>query len=218
MSVCVILGACPIRDYEFAARELRRALPEVQSEVLVVACDGGLRHLQPLGLEADLVVGDFDSHPRPDTQVPVIALPREKDDTDTVYALKTCLERGGRRFIMLGVVGGRLDHTLGNLAALNFLWSAGAPAQIIDDYSVMQLVGTSPVQISGRYEYFSLLNLDGSARGFHITGAKYPLDGEEIGTDYQYGISNEVLPGGSARVWLEGGKALLVKVLRDRSE
>ena len=44
-------------------------------------------------------------------------------------------------------------------------------------------------------------------------GAKYPLEGAEIRSDYQYGISNEVIPGGKATVSVGEGRALLVKVV-----
>ena len=57
-----------------------------------------------------------------------------------------------------------------------------------------------------------LLNITGCAKGITITGAKYPLDGGEITCEYQYGISNEVLPGETARVTVACGKLLLIKV------
>ena len=45
-----------------------------------------------------------------------------------------------------------------------------------------------------------------------IRGAKYPLENAQITCEYQYGISNEVLPGMAATVSVKSGKLLLVKI------
>ena len=58
----------------------------------------------------------------------------------------------------------------------------------------------------------ALLNIDGSPRGVSIENAKYPLKNAEITCDYPYGISNEPLPGQTARVSLREGRLLLIKV------
>ena len=60
--------------------------------------------------------------------------------------------------------------------------------------------------------WFSLLNMSGTAKGITIRGAKYPLTDGEITSEYQYGISNEVLPGETVRVSVREGRLLLVKV------
>lgn len=62
--------------------------------------------MEPLGLRPGLVVDDFDSHPDPHLPVETITLPCEKDDTDTVYAVKESLRRGYREFLLLGAAGG----------------------------------------------------------------------------------------------------------------
>ena len=46
----------------------------------------------------------------------------------------------------------------------------------------------------------------------YIKNAKYPLGKGTITSDYQYGVSNEVLPGQTAEVTLEKGVLLLVMV------
>ena len=60
--------------------------------------------------------------------------------------------------------------------------------------------------------FFSLLNIDGTAKHINVTGAKYPVTDGEITSEYQYGISNEVLPGETATVSVGEGKLLRVKV------
>lgn len=64
------------------------------------------------------------------------------------------------------------------------------------------------------YSFFSLLNITGCAKGITITDAKYPLTDGEITCEYQYGVSNEVLPGEKASVSVRSGKVLLIKIYK----
>ncbi len=205
MRRCVIAGGAEINEYQ-RIRDLLR------DDDFVVCCDSGLNHMKALGREPDLIVGDFDSHENPMSRTETIVLPREKDDTDTVYAAKECMRRGFEDFLLVGVVGGRLDHTLGNVALLLMLHRNGKNAQIADDHSEMQIVGELPVLIPDRYAYFSLLAVSGTAGRVTIEDAKYPLRDAQIPCDYPYGISNEVLPGRTARVRVGEGELLLIKV------
>ncbi len=205
MKRCVIVGGADISNYSFIRQTLR-------TDDYVIFCDSGLKHLKQLQVQPSLIVGDFDSHENPHLDVETIVLPCEKDDTDTVYAVKEAVKRGFDDFLLIGVVGARLDHTLGNVSILLYLDSLGKHGCIIDDYSEMEIVSEKPVSVCDRYAFFSLLNITGSAKGITITGAKYPLNGGEITCEYQYGISNEVLPGETAVVSVKCGKLLLIKV------
>ncbi len=204
MKRCVIVGGADINNYSFIREKLC-------DNDYVVFCDSGLKHLKNLQVQPSLIVGDFDSHENPHLDVETIVLPCEKDDTDTVYAVKEAINRGFDNFLLIGVVGARLDHTLGNVSILLYLDSLGKNGCIIDDYSEMEIVSDKPIYITDDYSFFSLLNITGCAKGITITGAKYPLAGAEISCEYQYGVSNEVLPGKVATVTVEQGKLLLVK-------
>lgn len=206
MRRCVIIGGADIGRY-------RRIRAHLQRDDFYICCDSGLKHREGLGIVPDLIVGDFDSHANPHLPVETLVLPREKDDTDTVFAAKEALARGFRQFLLLGVTGGRLDHTLGNLSLLLMLHAGGVPAVALDDYSEMQIVADKSVLVEDRYPFFSLLNISGLARGVTIRNAKYPLLNAEITCEYQYGISNEVLPGRTAEVSVREGRLLLIKVL-----
>lgn len=202
---CVIVGGADINDYGFVRKGLR-------DDDYIVYCDSGLKHMTALRAAPRLIVGDFDSHENPMLDVETIVLPREKDDTDTVFAVKEALSRGYEEFLLIGVVGARLDHTLGNVSILLYLDSLGKNGRIIDDYSEMEIVSDKEVYVDENFSYFSLLNISGSARGITITGAKYPLEDAEISCEYQYGISNEVLPGERAKISIKEGKLLLIKI------
>lgn len=208
MRRCVIIGGADIGRYDRIRASLR-------SDDFYICCDSGLKHRAGLGIAPDLIVGDFDSHADPHLSTETIVLPCEKDDTDTVFAVKEALSRGFQSFLLIGVTGGRLDHTLGNVSILLMLHARGIPAVALDDYSEMQIISDKPVPVEDRYAFFSLLNISGLARGVTIQNAKYPLLNAEITCEYQYGISNEVLPGQVAEVSVQEGKLLLVKVLSE---
>ena len=207
MARCVIIGGADIARYDRIRSYLR-------SDDFTICCDSGLKHREGLGIAPDLIVGDFDSHDDPHLETETIVLPCEKDDTDTVYAVKEALKRGFDDFLLLGVIGGRLDHTLGNVSLLLMLHAQGKTALAVDDFSELEIVDHRPAQIGDEYAFFSLLNISGTARGITIQNAKYPLEAAEITCEYQYGISNEALPGQRARVWVQEGRLLLIKVAR----
>lgn len=205
MSRCVIVGGAEIKNYPLVCQYIK-------PDDFYVYCDSGLYHQQELGISPNLIVGDFDSHPKPDSTIETIVLPCEKDDTDTVYAVKEALSRGYDEFLLIGVIGNRLDHSLGNVSILLYLDSQGKKGSILDDYSEMELVCDTPVLVPDSFSYFSLLNISGTAKGVTIEDAKYPLQNAEITCEYQYGISNEILPNKTAKISVQTGKLLLVKV------
>lgn len=204
MKRCVIVGGAGINNYDYIRSRLC-------ADDYIVFCDSGLRHFEPLQVKPSLIVGDFDSHDNPHLDVETIVLPCEKDDTDTVFAVKEAIKRGFDYFLLIGVVGARLDHTLGNVSILLYLDSIGKKGIIIDDYSEMEIVSKEPAYIEDSYAFFSLLNVTGTAKGITIENAKYLLNNAEITCEYQYGVSNEVLPGKTAKVSILEGKLLLIK-------
>lgn len=205
MSRCVIVGGAEIKNYPLIRRYLKK-------DDFYIYCDSGLYHQTELNKDPNLIVGDFDSHPEPDSTIETIVLPCEKDDTDTVYAVKEALSRGYDEFLLIGVIGNRLDHSLGNVSILFYLDAQGKKGMILDDYSEMELVSDAPVLVPDMFSYFSLLNISGTAKGVSIENAKYPLQNAEITCDYQYGISNEVLPNKTAKISVQTGTLLLVKI------
>ena len=205
---CVIVGGADIGNYP-VIREL------LAPGDFTVYCDSGLKHMDGLGVKPSLIVADFDSYDDPHMDVETIVLPHVKDDTDTVFAVKEALRRGFEEFLLIGVVGGRLDHTLGNVAILLMLDSAGKKAVIADDFSDMEIVSRERALIPDRYSYFSLLNITGTAKGVTIRNALYPLSDAEITCEYPIGVSNEVLPGKTAEVTVKEGRLLIIKVLKE---
>lgn len=216
---CVIIGGADIGDYARMSSYLR-------ADDYIIYCDSGLRHMESLGRYPSLIIGDFDSADRPDIDVETIVLPVAKDDTDTMHAVKVGIERGFTDFLMLGVTGGRIDHSLVNLYALFYLDTHGCRGMIADDYSELEVISSHFESVDGKtetvagrayvtdgYPFFSLLNMTGAARGITIKNAKFPLEDAEITSDYQYATSNEVLDGQTAEITVREGRLLLIKDL-----
>ena len=82
---------------------------------LVIAADAGFQTCRKAGIVPDLLLGDFDSMDQPADFANIHRSPVEKDDTDTMLAVKTALEQGCDTVYIYGGTGGkRLDHTLAN--------------------------------------------------------------------------------------------------------
>ena len=87
MARCVIVSAAEIKNYE-------KVKSYFKSDDFFVFCDGGLNHRNGLGVEPNLIVGDFDSFYKKDFGIETIVLPCEKDDTDTFFDVKEALKSG----------------------------------------------------------------------------------------------------------------------------
>ena len=173
MRRCVIVGGADISNYD-------RIIAHIKSDDFVIFCDSGLKHMEKLAVKPSLIVGDFDSHENPHLDVETIVLPCEKDDTDTVFAVKEAIKRGYKEFLLIGVIGARLDHALGNVYILEYLDQLGHKGRIVDDFSDMELVKDTPVLIDDSYSYFSVLNITGTLQDIKIENSKYPLQNAAI--------------------------------------
>ena len=217
MKTVVIFGAAPIKNYENVKKY-------ISSDDFFIFCDGGLVHQKKLDIAPDLIIGDFDSFNFSDLpedlqkSTEIIKLPCEKDDTDVFFAVKEACRRGFESFKFFGVLGNRFDHSVVNISVLLYLKKLGKQAVLVDDFSEICVFDNHPQEISSDFGYFSVLCIDGTLEGVNITDAKYPLKNAVISTDYQYGVSNEVLEDKkNAHVWAEKGFGLLVKVIKDIS-
>ena len=133
--------------------------------------------MQKLAAMPSLIVGDFDSHENPPLDIETIVLPYEKDDIDTVFAVKEAIRRGYKDFFLIGVIGARLDHTLGNVYVLEYLDELGLKGKIIDDYSEMALVSREPAYIEDLYAFFSLINSTSLYTSVATSSLKYFRNG-----------------------------------------
>ena len=163
---------------------------------LVIAADAGYRICLQEGLCPDLLLGDFDSMEPPAGFAHVRRLPVEKDDTDTLAALKAGLEEGRDTFYIYGGTGGkRLDHTLANLQSLLFLRRRGARGYLYGDDFVWTVIEDEALTVERGVEWglFSAFCLGDRAEGVDEEGFQYPLRDAVLAPDFPLGVSNHIL-------------------------
>ena len=209
MSRAIIVCGAKIKDYEFVSSFFKE-------DDYFIYCDSGLIHenrfMSEVDTSADLIIGDFDSHDNPLRNVETIVLPHEKDDTDSVYAMKEALKRGYKEILFVGAVGDRFDHSLVNIYALQYILENGANGSIVDDLSVMELIDkNNSGAVSDVWPYFSLVAISGEASGVTIQDAKYELEDAVITPSYQFATSNEPVKDKTTKITVADGYLLLIK-------
>lgn len=203
MNRCVIIGASPDFDINTIKHRIR-------DDDNIVCADGGYVYAQKAGISPDLIVGDFDSSALPqEADAELIALPREKDDTDTMYCVKQCLLRGYRDFLLLGMTGGREDHTYANLCTLLYLHNRGAKASIIDGNTEISVISGEKSISNKNGSTFSIFPFGCTQCCVSLVGFKYELRHGILSSEFPLGTSNEIISD-STKVTVHSGTALII--------
>ena len=199
------MGSCLI----FCAAGFDGLLENVKQEDYILAADGGLVHVQSLGLIPDGILGDFDSLgyvPQGSTVFPV-----EKDDTDAMVAVRKGLELGYQEFLLYGSLDGpRLDHTVANFQTLQFLADRGAVGYLVGREYIVTVVKNGrvcfPASATG---IISVFCMGADARGITLKGLQYPLQNGTLSAGFPLGVSNHFV-GAPAEVCVEEGSLLVL--------
>ena len=203
--ICVIFGAAPIADYE----AIRMLLPK--EPFYLIAADGGFRHATALGLVPDAFIGDMDSLREEDLPEGAILYPSRKDDTDMMLAVKKALAAGASEVLLLGGLGGRLDHTYANIQALAYLLEFGVKGTLADENHLVSMLENGRIRLEPEYRYLSVFAYSGLCEGVNITGAEYPLENAVLEPSFPLGVSNCHAPGEQMEVSVERGILLLIR-------
>ena len=166
---------------------------------LIIAADAGYLTAQRMGVEVDVLLGDFDTLGVENIPegIECLRMPAEKDDTDTQLAVQVALERGATEIVIVGGLGGRVDHTLSSLAILEALWERKEKrvyAIFTDGKNRARFIRNSGVILPHEhYRFFSLIAADPKVKGITLEGCKYPLKNGQILRTHQWAVSNEVV-------------------------
>ena len=182
----------------------------------VIAADSGIRHARQLGLEVDYVVGDFDSA-RPDDistarihGAKLMQVSSEKDLTDFEIAIAQATNIGATELTVVAGWGGRLDHCVGNLAALAAPAHSHLQRHFRAEHEWVSVLDDAAIEIKGRPgDVVSLFPFGGQVAAVTTTGLKYPLSSQPMSPYAALGVSNELL-GSGATVAATGGALLVV--------
>jgi thiamine pyrophosphokinase len=166
---------------------------------LLIAADGGLHHLQAMGIRPHILLGDLDSVSPDEIEeawrngVKVIRFPVDKNETDLQLAIDQAVEEGYGQIIIGGALGGRLDQTLGNIFLLQQPSHSDISIRLDDGLEEVILI-TTEAEITGEPgDVVSLLPLGDTVFDVKTEELKYPLVYEKLFPEKTRGISNVML-------------------------
>ncbi|HSR34518.1 MAG TPA: thiamine diphosphokinase [Anaerolineae bacterium] len=189
----------------------------IQDGDWILGADGGAARALAWGLVPQVVIGDMDSL----TDVDRTALrsrgcrfvehPRAKDETDLELALVYAVREGAQEILVLGALGGRLDHTLANVLLLTLPSLEGVPVRIVNgDEEAMLVRSGETVTVRGNPgDLVSLLPLRSDAHGVTTSGLAWALHGDALKFGFSRGVSNEMTDS-VARIKVDDGYVLVV--------
>ena len=183
---------------------------------IYIAADSGLETAEKLKITPDIIIGDFDSA-APELLEKyscshgsgIIKYPPQKDDTDSMLCVKYAVERGFEDIVIIGGIGGRIDHTLANLALLRYIKNHGGSGIITDGFNRVSYIADGVGRVFKNYKYVSLIPVSRELRGVTLTGFLYNLENAVVRADEPYTISNEIDTEGGLR---SGGLCGTVKI------
>lgn len=199
MKTCVI----------FCAGGFDGLVQPIRESDYILAADGGLRHVQALGLTPNGILGDFDSL----GYVPEGAerFPKEKDDTDAMLAVRKGLQAGCDRFLLYaGLDGPRLDHTLANFQTLQFLADQNAQGYLVGKDYLVTVVKNGTLRFGATAQgILSIFCMGAPARGVTLRGLEYTMENGSLSAGFPLGVSNR-FTGKTAEISVKEGSLLVL--------
>lgn len=198
---CWIFGGAPVNSDH-------KIIPP--SDAYLIAADSGFSLLKRMGLMPDLVLGDFDSltEDKP-TGCEILTAAAEKDDTDTMLAVKTALSRGYSDIAIAGSIGGRLDHTFANIQSLAYIVDNGGSGRLVGESDTAEIFGVGEYRFrKNESMYFSVFSYSEEAV-VTTKGTKYDLDSYRLTSSFPLGVSNEILSS-ECILKIEKGRVLII--------
>jgi len=193
----------------FGAGEYYNQPPHLQPGDFVIAADGGYSYLVAHDIPANIIIGDFDSLDSPPTGENVIRLPKEKDDTDMLAAIRAGIARGFNIFNIYGGTGGRIDHTLANIQCVAWLAQQSCRGYLIGNDTVITAIHnesiTFPANAKGTISLFSHSD---TSEGVSIDGLKYCISDATLSNNFPIGVSNEFI-GVESQIKVTNGTLLI---------
>lgn len=207
MSICTIFAGGKLSGTDFINPcEIRK------NSGLIICADSGLRIAEKVGITPDLIVGDFDSYTGSLPEgIEIYRSVPEKDDTDTLMAVRIAIERGYDEIRLYGGLGARFDHSYANIQTLVFAYENGCKMTIHDADNILTIRGAGEYEFPLKPDwYFSLFALTEKAVIGELKGVKYPLKAYEMSIAYPIGVSNEITAD-NAYLRIKSGVVLVIE-------
>jgi len=187
---------------------------------VLIAADSGVDAAHGLGLDPDVVVGDFDSVTQAALDYArragamVIPASRDKDFTDTELAVDHAASLGASHITVVSSGGGRLDHPQGMVCSLAnpALRNIEVDAIIgIAHLSVLHGGDTRHIPRRGS-EILALHAMHGPAEGIVTNGLRWNLNDETLQPWSSRGVSNQMTTA-VAEIFLRSGVLAVIQPL-----
>jgi thiamine pyrophosphokinase len=212
---CAIFLNGEYEDEEFYLRQFAAAQ-------VVVAADGGHAFLRRHDLWPRLLIGDFDSLDAAlvaearAAGVEVVEHAVRKDETDAELAVAQVVAQCGDDIVLLGALGGALDHMIGHVCILRALAAQGRSGRIVAP-GLAATVLRAPVALRLGAAVGTRVSVVALSSDVVLTlrGLEYELTDEPLPASVCRGLSNRVVAP-AARLELSGG--LLLAMVFDASE
>jgi len=192
----------------------------IKNSDYVICADGAAKYLMNLNIYPNLLVGDLDSISSDtlqwieNSEVNIKKFPVKKNMTDTELAIEFALEQSPSRITIVGAVGSRMDHSLGNIMLLYKILKMGTAARIINEVNDITITD-SALEVEGRVgQTISIIPIGGDVRGVTLEGLEYPLINHNINMGNSLGISNRFIKE-NATISVKEGLLLVIKVYNE---
>lgn len=173
----------------------------------IIAVDGGLVHCDRMGIQPNLIVGDFDSCPNKLLQkyknVPAIHLQTDKDETDLEVAIR---EAKSNDITLYAAWGHRIDHSLTNALLLT-----RHPGMRMETETEIVFAIDKEITLDCKPgQTLSLIPLAGPVTGINTSGLKWELKNGKLDQHF-IGISNICL-NEKVKISLNNGSLLCILI------
>ncbi len=178
------------------------------SNKIVIGIDKGAYIAYQSNIILDYAVGDFDSITTMELEeltnyTNVIKLNPEKDETDTLHALRM-FKTYDNLYLLGGIAGGRIDHFVANLK----LFYEFPNLTIIDNDTYIKECENELNFQKDEYKYYSFFALE-DVYDLCLKGFKYELKNYFLAHTSALGVSNEIVENASLNY--SKGRLLLIK-------
>ena len=194
-----------------AGNNLNRGLLKkyAQNADYIICADGGYNIAKENGIKPNIVVGDFDSSEKPDDFFSVVELPREKDETDGLYALKFAVSKKANKIIFYAGLGNRYDHSYTNMCLLNYALERDIEMVLTDGKTEIYMTDSFLEFEKEKGTAVSVYSFSDFSYNVNLVGLKYPLIDYNLSKYDIIGTSNEFVDA-TARISTDEGKLMVI--------
>lgn len=200
---CVIVAAGRIQSDEIIKNN-------IFYDDYIIAADAGYTALKRIGITPDLIVGDFDSSDTPENEIDTIVLNPIKDCTDTEFAVEKAVEKGLSDILVIGGLGGRIDHSFANIVLVAEFKNKEVNVTLITDNQKIYALKNEIKSVVKSDSYVSVFAFGGECT-VTFEGMFYPLKQYALSPYQVLGISNEIVDE-TAQITAESGILLVMEV------